>query len=67
MMNCYKNIIRSRIKPAIVFYKKIGSTSVESEKYVRTKIKSYEGKINTVFHKAKHQKKVLIVFVYQWY
>ena len=60
MMNCYKNIIRSRIKPAIVFYEKIGSTSVESEK-----IKSYEGKINTVFHKAKHQKKVLIVFVYQ--
>ena len=34
---------------------------------LKTKIKSYEEEINTNFHNDKMPKKLLIVFVYQWY
>ena len=47
-MNCCKNIIKSGIKNVIVLKK--DSEPVYNEKYVKTKIKSYNGKINTNFH-----------------
>ena len=46
-MNCCKNIIKSGIKNVIVLKK--DSEPVYNEKYVKTKIKSYNGKINTNF------------------
>ena len=38
---------------------------VDNEKYVKAKIKSYNGKINTIFTIIKYQKKVLSLFFYQ--
>ena len=35
-----------------------------NEKYLKTKLKSYKGKINTNFKTIKYQNKVLNVFVY---
>ena len=48
MMNCRKNIIKSGIKVVIVLKKE--SEPVYNEKYIKTKIKSYNSKINTNFH-----------------
>ena len=46
--------------------KRFDSEPVYNEKYLRTKIKSYEGKISSNFHgDKKYPKKVLSVFVYQ--
>ena len=45
--------------------KKIDNEPVYNEKYLKTKIKSYNGKINTIFHDEKTQKKFLTVFVYE--
>ena len=39
--------------------------SVYNEKYQKTEIKSYNGKINTILTIMKYEKKVLNVFVYQ--
>ena len=43
------------------------SEPVCNEKYLKTKTKSYEGKINTNFHDDKMPEKILIVFVFHWY
>ena len=59
MMNCQKNIIISGIKSLIVLKKK--NLIVKNEKYslynvvynenyLRTEIKSYEGKIKAIFY-----------------
>ena len=45
--------------------KEIESEPVYNEKYLKVKIKSYNGKINTNFHDKKYQEKVLNLFVYQ--
>ena len=45
--------------------KKIDNEPVYNEKYLKIKIKSYNGKINTIFHDEKTQKKFLTVSVYQ--
>ena len=45
--------------------KKFDNEPVYNEKYLKTKIKSYNGKINTIFHDEKTQKKFLTVSVYQ--
>ena len=45
--------------------KGFNSKSVYNENYLRTKIKSYQGKI--IFMEITLQKKVLSVFVYQQY
>ena len=60
-MNCQKNIIKSGIKSAIVLKKE----PVYNEKYLKTKIKSYEGKISTNFNDDKIPKEGSIVFVFQ--
>ena len=52
------------IKSAIL-KKAFDSEPVYYEKYLKTKIKSYEGKINVNFIMIKHQKKNLIVSVHQ--
>ena len=49
-INCYKNIIKPWIKSAIVLKKGFDSEPVYNEKYLKIKIKSYEGKISTNFH-----------------
>ena len=41
------------------------SEPVYNEKYVKTKIKSYEGKLTQMFMAIRHQKKVLNAFDYQ--
>ena len=46
--------------------KEFDSKPVYNEKYIKSfKIKSFEGKINIIFHSKKYQKKVLNVFVCQ--
>ena len=45
--------------------KKFDIEPVYNEKYLRTKIKSYKGKINTNFTIIKYQKKSLNVFFFQ--
>lgn len=52
IMNCYKNIIKSRIKSAIIL-KKIDSKPVKSENYLRAKVKYYKGKVNAIFYIGK--------------
>ena len=37
------------------------------KKYLKTKIKSYEGKGNAKLHNDKIPEKILITFIYQWY
>ena len=43
------------------------SESLNNEKYLKSKVTSYEGKTIQTFIIIKCLKKVLIVFVYQWY
>ena len=50
MMSCWKKIIKSGIKLAIVLKEGFDSEPVYREKYLKTKIKSSEVKINTNFH-----------------
>ena len=45
-----ENIVKSAIKSAIVNKKGFDSKPVYNEKYLKTEIKSYEGKISTSFH-----------------
>ena len=47
-MNCQKNIIKLQIKSAI-----FDSEDVYNGKYLQTKIKSQEGKVNPNFHNEK--------------
>ena len=48
-----------------IIKKEFDKESVYNEKYLKAKIKSYNGKINTIFHNIKYQRKVLSLFVYQ--
>ena len=59
------NEIWDRVSNAIK--KGFDSEPVHNGKYLKTKIKSYEGKVNINFHNDKMPKKVLIEFVYEWY
>ena len=53
-------------KVSNIIKKEFDSKLVYTEKYLKTKIKSYTGKINPNFHNnKKYQKKALNVFVYQ--
>ena len=40
---------------------------VYNANHLKTEIIFFEGKVNKIFIMIKYQKKVLIVFVYQWY
>ena len=51
--NCYENIIEFGIKSAILLKKGFDSQPVYNKKYLKTKIKSYEEKINTNLHNGK--------------
>ena len=44
--------------------KEFDSEPIYDEKYLKTKIKSFEGKIKTNFHSDKIQEKVLNLFVF---
>ena len=46
-------MIKSRIKSAIVLKKNLIETLWKVKKYIRTKKKSYKGKINTINHNGK--------------
>ena len=48
MKNFLKNTMKSGIKSAIALKKDL--IAIYNEKYLKTKLKSYEGKINTNFH-----------------
>ena len=48
-----------------VIKKEFDCEPVYNEKYLKAKIKSYNGKITQVFAIIKYQKKVLNLFVYQ--
>ena len=50
---------------ALLSKKEFDSKPQYSEKYLKTKIKSYIRKVNTNFTITKHQKKDLNVFVYE--
>ena len=52
-------------KVSNIIKKEFCSNLVCNEKYLKTKIKSYNEKINTIFTIIKYQKKVLNVFAYQ--
>ena len=54
-------IVRNSIK------KEFDSEPAYNVKYLKTKIKFSNGKINKIFKVIKYQKKVLNVFVYQQY
>ena len=45
--------------------KEFDSKPVYNDKYLKTKLKFYNGKINTIFHNNKTQKNALNVCVYQ--
>ena len=57
------NEIWEKVKNSIK--KEFGSGPVYNEKYLKTKIKSYNGKINTNFHNNKIPKKVPNLSAYQ--
>ena len=57
MMNCWKNIKKSGIKSAIVLKKDLKINQSAMKKSLKTKIKSYDGKINTNLHDDKLLKK----------
>ena len=54
-------------KPNNSIKKGYDKESVCNKKYINSKIKSYESKINSNFHNNKHLKKALIVFAYYQY
>ena len=57
MMNYYKNIMQFGKRLKIISKKEFDSEPVYNEKYLKAKIKSYKGNINTNFHNSKIQKK----------
>ena len=57
MMNYYKNIMQFGKRLKIISKKEFDSEPVYNEKYLKAKIKSYNGNINTNFHNSKMQKK----------
>ena len=63
-MNYQKNITKFGNKVKNIIIKEFDSKPVYNEKYLKTKIKLYDGKINTDFHNDKVPKKILNVFVY---
>ena len=60
MMNCKKNIIKSGIKSA----KGFDSEPIYNEKFLKTKIKSYEGKISPNFYDDRMRKKERSHFIF---
>ena len=48
-----------------IIKKGFDSEQVCNEKYLKAKLKSHNGKINTNYHNCKYQKKILSTFVYQ--
>ena len=60
-----ENVVKSGIKSAIVNKKGFDCKPVYNEKYLKTEIKSYEGKAAQNFMMMEYQKKVPTVFVYQ--
>ena len=62
-----KNIIKFEKEVSKVIKKEFDSKPVYSERYLKTKIKSYNEKINTNFYMNKNTKRRLSVylFVYQ--
>ena len=50
-------------KVSKVIKKGFNSDPEYNGKYLKTKINSYEEKVNTIFHNDKYQKRVLIVLV----
>ena len=48
-----------------IIKKEFDSEPVYNEKYLKAKIKSFNAKMNTNFHKKKKEKKVLNLFVYR--
>ena len=53
MMNCWENIMNFGKKVRDSIKKEFVSEPVYNENYLRTKVKSYNGKINTNFHNNK--------------
>ena len=51
-------------KVKISMKKEFDSEPVYNERYLKAKIRSYNGKINTILIITKYQKKVLNAFVY---
>ena len=73
MKNCQRNITKFWKKSATLT-KKFDSKPVYNGKYLKTKIKSYNGKINTNFHNNKKAKEssqfiyltlILVDYVYK--
>ena len=60
-MNCWKNIMNCKVSNSIK--NGFDSEPVDNEKYLKTKIKSYEGKINTSFHSEKVLKKKISIYL----
>ena len=54
-------------KVSNIIKKEFDIEPVYNDKYLKTKIKSYDGKSIKYFIMIKFQKNVLIVFFYQWY
>ena len=52
-------------KDSYTFGKEFDSNPVYNKKYLRAKINSYNGKINTSFQMINYQKKVLNSFAYR--
>ena len=65
MKNCQKNIMKFGKKVSNITNNQFDSNPVYNEKYIKTKIKSYNGKINTNFHNNKIAKEGSQCFVYQ--
>ena len=58
-------LLKKRVWDKVSVNKELDSVPIYNEKYLRTKISFYEGKINTIFHNDIMPKEVVIVFVYQ--
>ena len=49
-MNCWKNAIKSWIKPVVILIKGFDSEPLYNEKYLKANINSYGSKININFY-----------------
>ena len=67
MMTFYKKIKKSGITSAILVKKYLILNLKTIKKYRKTKVNSYEGKVNTILYNDKIPKEGSIVFVYQKY
>ena len=53
LKNCEKNVMKFRKKSVTLPKKEFENSTIYNEKYIKTKTKSYNGKINTNFHNNK--------------